>query len=80
MSGFLGGLGFLVLGILELIVLQRALYPALRWRHEKAKLTQSQRIQPDVIINVLRFQSLVIMPVLGFLLGDRLMGMIGYGT
>ena len=77
MTGILGGLAFLVLGILELMVLQRTLYPALRWRHEKAKLTQSQRIQPDLIINILRFQSLVIMPVLGFLLGDRLAEMIG---
>ncbi len=77
MTGLLGGLAFLGLGILELIIMQRTLYPALRWRHEKAKLTQSQRIQPEAIINLLRFQSLVIMPVLGFLLGDRLANMIG---
>jgi len=72
MTGILGALIFLMLGLLELIVLQRLLYPVLRWRHEKAKLTQSHRIRPDLIINGLRFQSLVIMPVLGFLLGNRL--------
>ncbi|MGH6854004.1 MAG: hypothetical protein ACREDX_08380 [Aestuariivirga sp.] len=77
LHGILGGLAFLGLGILEHIVLQRTLYPALRWHHEKAKLTQSQRIQPEVIINVLRFQSLAVMPVAGFLLGGRLAEMIG---
>ena len=79
MTGLLGGLGFLVLGILELVVLQRTLYPALRWRHEKAKLTQSQGVRPGVIITLLRVQSLIVMPVLGFLLGHRLADMIGYG-
>jgi hypothetical protein len=80
MTGFnsiVGALVFLVLGILELMILQRALYPALRLRHEQAKLTQMQGMEPNKIMNVLRFQSLVIMPVLGFLLGDRLKAMIG---
>ena len=72
MTGILWALIFLVLGIFEVMILNRLLYPVLRWRHEKAKLTQSQRIRPDLIINTLRFQSLVIMPVLGFLLGNRL--------
>ncbi|MGH6628960.1 MAG: hypothetical protein ACREB3_04435 [Burkholderiales bacterium] len=70
--GIAGGLLFLALGIVELVVLRRTLYPALRWRYEKAKLTQSQGVGPDLIINVLRFQSLVLMPVAGFLLGERL--------
>jgi len=74
MTGILWALVFLMLGIFELIILKRLLYPTLRWRHEKAKLTQSQRIRPDLIINALRFQSLVIMPVVGFLLGSRLTG------
>ena len=72
MTGVLGALSFLMLGIMELLILRRTLYPVLRWRHEEAKLTQSQGIQPEVIINLLRFQSLVIMPVLGFMLGARL--------
>ena len=80
MTGVLWGLVFLGLGILELIVLRRTLYPVLRQRHEMAKQTQSQRINPEMIINALRFQCLAVMPVLGFLLGDRLMNMIGYGT
>ncbi len=72
MTGILWALIFLMLGIFEVMILNRLLYPVLRWRHERAKLTQSQRIRPGLIINALRFQSLVIMPVLGFLLGNRL--------
>jgi hypothetical protein len=80
LHGILGGFVFLMLGIVELIILQRSVYPALRWRHEKAKMTQSQRVRPELIMNVLRFQSLVIMPVLGFLLGGRLVEMLGVYT
>jgi hypothetical protein len=72
MTGILGALCFLMLGIVELLILRRTLHPVLRWRYEKAKLTQSQGIQPEVIINFLRFQSLVIMPIVGFVLGNRL--------
>jgi len=72
MTSILWALIFLMLGIFEVMILNRLLYPVLRWRHEKAKLTQSQRIRPDIIITALRFQSLVIMPMLGFLLGNRL--------
>ena len=65
----LGALIFLILGIAELIVLQRSVYPSLRWRYEQAKTTQTQGIDPARIMTLLRIQSLVFMPVLGLLLG-----------
>ena len=70
--GLLGGLLFLVIGIAELAVASRFLYPALRQRHEMAKLNQSQGIKPATIMALIRFQSLVLLPVLGGILGSRM--------
>ena len=82
MSGYsfysvVGALGFLVLGILEFALLRCSLYPALRSRYEQAKTTQTQGLDPNRIMALLRVQSLVIMPVLGFVFGDRLKSLIG---
>ena len=63
---------FLGLGLLELAVLNRSLYPALRWRYEKAKLTQEQGVRPQSVMLLLRIQSLIVMPVLGYVLGQGL--------
>ena len=73
----IGALVFLVLGIIELAVANRMLYPALRWRHEKAKTTQSQGIEPNRIMALVKIQSLIIMPVIGLFLGDRMKAMFG---
>jgi hypothetical protein len=73
----LGALIFLILGIFEVMVLQRVLYPSLRWRYEKAKTTQSQGADPNRIMTLLRIQSLIFMPVLGLLLGGRMQKLFG---
>ena len=77
MGSILGALGFLFIGMAELVLIDRTLYPVLRQRYEQAKVTQSQGVDPSRIMNLVRFQSLVVMPVLGFLLGDRLKAMLG---
>ena len=38
----LGAFVFLVLGLIELKIVQRMIYPTLRWRYEEAKVTGSQ--------------------------------------
>jgi hypothetical protein len=79
-SGFdslVGGFAFLLLGVAELVVLQRFVFPVLRWRHEEAKVTGRQGRDPAYMINALRFQSLALMPVLGFLLGGRFKAIFG---
>ena len=76
-ASVIGALVFIVLGIAELAVANRSLYPALRWRFEKAKLTQSQGMSPSTIMALVKFQSLVLMPVFGFLIGDRMKSMFG---
>ena len=74
---FLGALVFLAIGIAEVALVNRSIYPSLRWRFEKAKTTQSQGMSPSTIMALVKFQSLVLMPVVGFLLGDRMKSMFG---
>ena len=51
LAGAVGALLFLVLGITELALANRSLYPSLRWRYEKAKTTQSQGLKPSTIMD-----------------------------
>ncbi|MFO1130975.1 MAG: hypothetical protein U1E16_03010 [Hyphomicrobiales bacterium] len=76
-AGLIGALLFTVVGLAELALVNRSVYPALRWRFEKAKLTQSQGIRPSTFMALVKFQSLVLMPVVGFLLGDRMKSLFG---
>jgi hypothetical protein len=69
----IGALIFLGLGLLELAAVNRSLYPALRWRFEKAKTTQEQGVSPRTVMFLVKLQSLILMPILGLLLGDRMM-------
>ena len=73
-GSLIGALVFLGLGLIELAVLNRSFYPALRWRHEKAKLTQEQGIDPNRIMLLVKIQSLVLMPLLGFFFGKEIFG------
>ena len=71
-GGILGALVFAIIGLAELALVNRSIYPSLRWRFEKAKTTQSQGISPATIMALVKFQSLVLMPVVGFVLGSRM--------
>jgi len=73
----LGAFVFLVLGYIELKLVQRVIYPTLRWRFEEAKVTASQGMNPKRIMSLVKLQSLVLMPVLGFFLGNRFGTMFG---
>jgi len=73
----IGALLFLAIGIAELALVNRSVYPSLRWHYEKAKVTQSQGVRPSTIMALVKFQSLVLMPVVGFLLGGRMTSISG---
>jgi hypothetical protein len=73
----LGAFVFLVLGFIELKIVQRTIYPTLRWRYEEAKVTGSQGMNPARIMGLVKLQSLVLMPVLGLFLGNRFGSMFG---
>lgn len=72
-----GALLFLAIGLAELALVNRSVYPSLRWRYEKAKVTQSQGVRPSTIMALVKVQSLVLMPVAGFLIGSRLTSIHG---
>jgi len=59
------GLGLVILGIY-----QRWVYPAMRRRHEKAKITGSHGRDPADIRLVFKTLALLVLPALGFLYGD----------
>ena len=71
-GGIIGALVFAIIGLAELALVNRSIYPSLRWRFEKAKTTQSQGVSPATIMALVKFQSLVLMPVVGFVLGSRM--------
>ena len=72
LPAFVGALLFLSIGIAELALVNRSFYPSLRWRYEKAKTTQSQGLKPSTIMALVKFQSLILMPAAGFLIGSRM--------
>ena len=76
-AGLIGALLFLSIGIAELALVNRSVYPALRWRYERAKTTQSQGVRPSTIMALVKIQSLILLPLAGLLLGDRVKSMFG---
>ncbi len=76
-AGLIGALVFMVIGIAELAFVNRSVYPSLRWRYEKAKATQSQGVRPSTIMALVKVQSLILLPFIGLLLGDRLISISG---
>jgi hypothetical protein len=76
-AGLIGGLVFLVLGFIELAVMNRSLFPVLRWRYEKAKTTQQQGISPSTIMLLVKVQSLILMPLIGLFVGERMKSIFG---
>ncbi len=68
------GVAALVVGFLEVLVADRLIYPPIRRRHEMKKVTGRHGIDPTSIMHVVRFQSLVVLPVLGVLFGEFLFG------
>ena len=76
-AGLVGALLFLAIGIAELAFVNRSVYPSLRWRYEKAKTTQSQGIKPTTVMALFKIQSLILLPVIGLFLGDRMISMSG---
>jgi len=71
-AGLIGALVFLVIGLAELAFVNRSVYPALRWRYEKAKVTQQQGLAPSTIMALVKVQSLILLPFIGLLIGDRM--------
>lgn len=65
-----GVLIMLGIGLLNVGIFQHWLYPAMRQRHEKAKVTGSHGRDPGVLKIIIKILALIILPVLGFVFGD----------
>ena len=72
-----GALVFLVIGLIDIMFVQRMVYPQMRQRYEEAKVTGSQGRDPALFMNGIRFFSLIVLPVLGFMMGDSFEAMFG---
>ncbi len=72
-----GALVFLVIGLVDIMFIQRMVYPQMRRRYEEAKVTGSQGRDPALFMNGIRFFSLIVLPVVGFMLGDTFEAMFG---
>ena len=72
-----GALVFLVIGLIDIMFIQRMVYPPMRRRYEEAKVTGSQGRDPALFMNGIRFFSLIVLPVVGFMLGDTFEAMFG---
>jgi len=77
MYNLLGALVFLVIGLIDIMFVQRMVYPQMRKRYEEAKVTGSQGRDPALFMNGIRFFSLVLLPVVGFMMGDTFEAMFG---
>ena len=77
MYNLFGALVFLVIGLIDIMFIQRMVYPQMRRRYEEAKVTGSQGRDPALFMNGIRFFSLVLLPVVGFMLGDSFEAMFG---
>ena len=63
-----------LVGFAEVIFLDRLVYPSVRRAHERKKVTGTHGTDPAVIMQLVKFQGLVVLPVLGFLFGEHLFG------
>ena len=72
-----GALVFLIIGLIDVMFIQRMVYPQMRRRYEEAKVTGTQGRDPALFMNGIRFFSLVLLPVVGFMMGDTFEAMFG---
>ncbi len=69
--GVLGAFLGLIVGLIDYVLLDRLLYPRLRESHEFAKTTQSQRVDPNVVMGVIKIASFTVFPAVGYILGNE---------
>ena len=77
MYNLFGALVFLVIGLVDIMFIQRMVYPQMRRRYEEAKVTGTQGRDPALFMNGIRFFSLVVLPVVGFMMGVSFEAMFG---
>ena len=64
------------IGLIGYGIYNRAIYPVARKAHEKAKVTGSHGRDPNQYLLLVKVLTLVLLPVLGLLFGDLILGAI----
>jgi len=65
----LGAAIMLALGLVDMIILSRLLYPALRERHGRALAHGAKAPSPRLVMRLLWLFNLLALPILGFIAG-----------
>jgi hypothetical protein len=68
---------FLIIGFIELMIVQIVIYPTLRMRFEDATVTASQGMDPSRIMTIVKVQSLLLMPLIGYFMGNYFQKLAG---
>ena len=72
LPGILGALTGFTAGLVMLSLFYRAVYPVLSFRHETLKVTQAQGDGPGRLAFAVQVIGLLVMPALGYVLGQIL--------
>jgi hypothetical protein len=59
-------------GVLLLAAFNRFIYLSISFKYEEAKATGGAALNPRLVASIMRFLSLIALPVLGFLFGHQL--------
>lgn len=70
--GVLGAFIGLVIGLLDYILLDRLLYPRMRERYELAKTTQTHKVEPNIVMGVLKIACFTVFPIIGYMVAEEL--------
>ncbi len=63
-------------GLIAFGIYNKVIYPVARKAHEKAKVTGSHGRDPNLYLLLVKVFTLVLLPVLGLLFGDLILGAI----
>ena len=69
----LGAVIMLALGVADMIIVSRMLYPALRERYGQARMRGRKGVPPRRVMTALWLVNLLVLPAAGFLLGARVL-------
>ena len=70
--GLVGAFVGLAFGVVDYAFLNRFVYPRLRERHERAKVTRRHKLDPNYVMGLLKVVCFIGFPVAGYFLGLEL--------
>lgn len=71
---FFGAFVGLFIGYIDVAIMSRMFYPALRLRHEEAKVTGRTTVKPSTVMGLVKLISFVAFPLAGYMAGNVFFG------